>query len=247
VEKGQVAALLGMSGSGKSTLLRCIAGLERTSGGEIRISHPHPALERAGDADSRPTVGMVFQHFNLYPHMKAVDNVATALRHVRHLSRADARLRATAELERVGLGAVLWRYPGELSGGQQQRVAIARALALEPDVMLFDEPTSSLDPETTGEVLDVMRRLAEGGMTMMVATHEMEFARDVADVAYFMDGGVVLESGPAKEFFRAPRSVRAKTFLARLLRHQGMPAESGIPPSDDLVGEPSGVSPPGPT
>lgn len=214
VEKSHVAAVLGSSGSGKSTLLRCMAGLEQPDGGEISILKD-PDLEQPAPR-SKPRVGMVFQQFNLYPHMKAIDNVAAALRYVHGLSRNDARDRATHELSRVGLEAFLHRYPGQLSGGQQQRVAIARALSLDPDVMLFDEPTSSLDPETTGEVLDVMRQLANEGMTMVVATHEMGFARDVADVVLFMDAGVIVESAPAKEFFRSPTSTRARSFLGRM-------------------------------
>lgn len=215
MEKSHVAAVLGSSGSGKSTLLRCIAGLEQPDAGEIAIVEADSEGGRPSSV-AKPRVGMVFQQFNLYPHMKAIDNVAAALRHVRRLGSGEARSRATRELTRVGLAACLERYPGQLSGGQQQRVAIARALALDPDVMLFDEPTSSLDPETTGEVLDVMRRLAGEGMTMVIATHEMEFARDVADVVLFMDGGVIVESGQAKDFFRSPASTRARSFLRRM-------------------------------
>lgn len=215
IEPGQVAALLGLSGAGKSTLLRCIAGLERPDSGEIVIR----LGDRHGGTDTRrAVVGMVFQQFELYPHIRVIDNVALALRYGQHVPRAKARAIATEHLQRVGLGDFLDRFPLQLSGGQQQRVGIARSLALGPDVMLFDEPTSSLDPEMTAGVLGVMRKLAEDGMTMIVATHEMEFARDVADIVFFMEGGTIVEAAAASEFFSSPSTDRAKSFLRRILK-----------------------------
>jgi len=222
IEPGQVAALLGLSGAGKSTLLRCIADLERPDNGDIviRLNERDAAVADAAPIGTtrRAVVGMVFQQFELYPHMRAIDNVALALRHVQHLPRPKARDIATEHLQRVGLGDFLDRYPLQLSGGQQQRVAIARSLALSPDVMLFDEPTSSLDPEMTAGVLGVMRKLAEDGMTMIVATHEMEFARDVADIVFFMEGGTIVEATAAPVFFSSPSTDRAKSFLRRILK-----------------------------
>jgi ABC-type polar amino acid transport system ATPase subunit len=212
VAKGEVVVLVGASGSGKSTLLRCINVLETLDAGKIIVDG------KPVDAKMRAEIGMVFQSFNLFPHMPAIANVMTGPVHVRGTPKHHARDRAQQLLERVGLADKVDAYPQQLSGGQQQRVAIARALAMDPKVMLFDEPTSALDPETTNEVLDVMRGLADGGMTMMIATHEMRFAQEVADRVLFMDAGSILEQGPADRFFTEPETDRAKAFLRKLLR-----------------------------
>ncbi len=227
VSAGEVVCLIGASGSGKTTLLRCVNYLEVPEKGRVVVdgeligrytkngrSVPLPARELA---DQRTSIGMVFQHFNLFPHMTALENIVEAPIGVRGEPRSDAERRAKDLLRRVGLSDKGDAYPRRLSGGQQQRVAIARALAMNPKVMLFDEPTSALDPEIVGEVLDVMRALADDGMTMLVATHEMSFARDVADQVVFMDGGVVVESGPAREVLTSPRQPRTQQFLARLM------------------------------
>ncbi|MEX2228340.1 MAG: amino acid ABC transporter ATP-binding protein [Dehalococcoidia bacterium] len=227
VERGEVVAVLGPSGSGKSTLLRCINHLETIEAGRILFDgrmvgyreingRLRPESDRR-TARVRREIGMVFQRFNLFPHLTALGNVTEAPVHVLGLSRAEARERGTRLLVRVGLGERLDAYPSELSGGQQQRVAIARALAMQPKLMLFDEATSALDPELVGEVLAVMRDLAAEGMTMVVVTHELEFARDAARRIAFIDDGVVVEEGAPAEFFAAPRTERARTFLARLL------------------------------
>jgi polar amino acid transport system ATP-binding protein len=226
VAAGEVICLLGPSGSGKTTFLRCINQLETIQGGRIWVDgslagyvEKNGKLHRLGDkaiAAQRRQIGMVFQRFNLFPHMTALQNVMEAPVQVAGVAKAEARRRGLELLERVGLGDRCDHYPGQLSGGQQQRVAIARALAMDPKLMLFDEPTSALDPELVGEVLKVMRELAEGGMTMIVVTHEMGFARDVADRVVFMDGGVVVEQGVPREVINNPRHERTKSFLSRI-------------------------------
>jgi len=229
VKRGEVVVVVGPSGSGKSTLLNCINFLEPFEEGTIRVGghwigykvDPETGLRvRQPEKELnalRTRIGMVFQHFNLFPHMTALGNIIEAPIQVRRENRGAATLRARQLLARVGLAAKENAYPSELSGGQQQRVAIARALAMGPEVMLFDEVTSALDPELVGEVLAVMRDLASDGMTMLVVTHEMNFARDVADRVVFMDEGLVVEQGNPKSFFTEPQSERARTFLRRLL------------------------------
>ncbi|WP_326493033.1 amino acid ABC transporter ATP-binding protein [Deinococcus sp. SL84] len=218
VQPGQKVVVVGPSGSGKSTLIRCINRLEEFQQGDI-VVNGHRLTEARNLPLVRREVGMVFQSFNLFPHMSVLDNVMLAPRKLRGLSEADAKARAAALLERVGIAEQAAKFPGQLSGGQQQRVAIARALAMQPQVMLFDEPTSALDPEVVGEVLDVMRGLAAEGMTMIVVTHEMGFAREVADRVMFMDRGELLEDLPPAEFFGAPRLERTQNFLSRVLNH----------------------------
>jgi ABC-type polar amino acid transport system ATPase subunit len=226
VEKGEVLTILGPSGSGKSTLLRCINLLEEYQGGEVRIDgelvgyragsdNRRVRRSEAENASLRENVGMVFQSFNLFPHRTALENVMMGPRHVRGMPRRSARALAVELLEKVGLGEQADQYPVTLSGGQQQRVAIARALAMRPKVMLFDEVTSSLDPELVGEVLLVIRHLAEEGMTMIIVTHELPFARDVADQVVFMDRGVIVERGEPGRVLNAPSSNRLKLFLRR--------------------------------
>ena len=227
VERGQVACLLGPSGSGKSTFLRCINHLEKVDAGVIRVAGRTVGYEErngklyelpvAAVARQRRGVGMVFQRFNLFPHMTALENVIEAPVQVRGTGRAVAKERALHLLERVGLADKAAAYPSALSGGQQQRIAIARALAMDPEVMLFDEPTSALDPELVGDVLDVMRDLADSGMTMIVVTHEIGFAREVGDLAVFMDGGVVVEQGAPADVLGNPREARTQAFLAKVL------------------------------
>ena len=217
VEEGEVVVLIGPSGSGKSTLLRTINGLETVSAGElyvdgVELHRPGVRLEGL-----RAEVGFVFQQFNLYPHMTALENIKLAPRRVRRLSDKEAAERAGRLLERVGISEQANKYPENLSGGQQQRVAIARALAMEPKIMLFDEPTSALDPEMVSEVLEVMADLARGGMTMLVATHEMGFARRAADRVVFMDEGRIIEIGPPEHFFQSPDNERTRRFLERIL------------------------------
>jgi ABC-type polar amino acid transport system ATPase subunit len=216
VAEREVVCVIGPSGSGKSTLLRCINRLEEPTSGTVvvdgvEVTAPDCDLDRV-----RTTMGMVFQQFNLFPHRTALGNVTLALETVLKMKRADAEARAQALLTRVGLGERGAMRPSQLSGGQQQRVAIARALAMEPKVMLFDEATSALDPELVGEVLSVMRSLAEQGMTMVVVTHEMGFAREVADRVVFMDGGVVVEDGPPASVLGSPREARTQAFLAKV-------------------------------
>jgi polar amino acid transport system ATP-binding protein len=226
VAKGEVVVVLGPSGSGKSTMLRCVNLLEEFQGGEIRIDGEVIGYERAANgrrlrrpetvnARLRETVGMVFQSFNLFPHCTALDNVMMGPRHVRNLSKAVARELALSLLEKVGLADKADEFPIRLSGGQQQRVAIARSLAMQPKVMLFDEVTSALDPELVGEVLRVIRQLAQEGMTMIIVTHEIAFARDVGDRILFMDGGVIIEDGPPARVLTEPTSARLKLFLRR--------------------------------
>ena len=214
----ELVFIIGPSGSGKSTLLRCCNRLEEPSGGAIVLGGVD-LMARATDINAmRRKIGMVFQSFNLYPHMTALGNVTLALRKVVGKSRAEADTLGMAALDRVGLTAKAKSYPSELSGGQQQRVAIARALALEPAVMLFDEPTSALDPELVGSVLAVMRELKAAGMTMLVVSHEMRFARDAADRVIFMDHGLIVEEGPPDQIFGAPKEARTRAFIAELTR-----------------------------
>ncbi|MFD3675817.1 amino acid ABC transporter ATP-binding protein [Streptomyces sp. NPDC058613] len=227
VGRGQVCCLLGPSGSGKSTFLRCINHLEKIDGGTLAVEGELVGYRRQGSrllelrerevADRRRDIGMVFQRFNLFPHMTALDNVTEAPLRVAGASRADARHDALRLLEQVGLADRAGHYPAQLSGGQQQRVAIARALAMKPKLMLFDEPTSALDPELVGDVLDVMRRLADDGMTMIVVTHEIGFAREVGDTAVFMDDGVVVEAGDPRQVLVDPEQERTRAFLSKVL------------------------------
>lgn len=227
VARGEVMCLVGPSGSGKSTFLRCINHLERVDAGRLFVDEQLVGYEQRGDklyelkpkvaARQRRDIGMVFQRFNLFPHMTAIENVIEAPIQVRGLSRPEAVAKGRELLERVGLADHVDHYPAHLSGGQQQRVAIARALAMEPKLMLFDEPTSALDPELVGEVLDVMKELASTGMTMIVVTHEMGFAREVADSLVFMDGGVVVESGDPREVLTNPQHGRTQAFLSKVL------------------------------
>jgi polar amino acid transport system ATP-binding protein len=227
VTRGEVMCVLGPSGSGKSTFLRCINHLEKINAGRLSVDGELVGYREAGGklyelrenevARKRAEIGMVFQHFNLFPHMTALENVALGPIRVKGMPRSDARNRGQQLLNQVGLGDKLDTYPVALSGGQQQRVAIARALAMEPKLMLFDEPTSALDPELVGDVLDAMRQLARDGMTMIVVTHEMGFAREVADQVVFMDEGVVVESGPPAAVLGSPRHERTRAFLSKVL------------------------------
>jgi len=216
VEVGEVIAIIGASGSGKSTLLRAINGLETVDSGEIVVNGVR-VHDRKSAHDVHKYVGMVFQQFNLFPHLTALDNAALALRKVKKMKRDQAREAAAASLERVGLLDKASSYPQQLSGGQQQRVAIARALAMQPQVMLFDEATSALDPELVGEVTKVMRGLAAEGMTMLVVTQEMGFARETADRVLYFDGGVIGEEGPPEQIFSSPTNPRLRQFLSRVL------------------------------
>ncbi|WP_458122536.1 amino acid ABC transporter ATP-binding protein [Paenibacillus sp. Z6-24] len=219
VESGEVVVVLGPSGSGKSTMLRCINRLEETSSGQLTVNGVR-VDERKTDLNKlRRNIGMVFQHFNLYPHKKVIDNITLAPIKALGVSKAEAHKTAMHYLEKVGIADKAQAYPSQLSGGQQQRVAIARGLAMKPQIMLFDEPTSALDPEMVGEVLDVMKALALEGMTMVVVTHEMGFAREVADRVVFMDQGRIVEEAPPEQFFSDPKEERAKLFLSRLLNH----------------------------
>ena len=226
VAKGEVLVVIGASGSGKSTMIRCVNGLEAYQRGSIVVDGykmPCEADRELGGekelANIRKGVGMVFQQFNLFPHKTVLENIALAPIRVRKKSRAEAEATAFRLLDRVGLRDQAAKYPGQLSGGQQQRVAIARSLAMEPHVMLFDEPTSALDPEMIGEVLDVMRELAAEGMTMMIVTHEMGFAREVADRVVYIDHGKILEVGPPSAIFDTPQQERTRAFLSRVLKH----------------------------
>jgi len=223
IDRGEVVCIIGPSGSGKSTLLRCINYLEQPEEGRITIDGKNVYRDVTNGkiknypmkqiAATREKIGMVFQQFNLFPHLTALQNVMEAPIHVKHLKKAEAEQKARSLLAQVGLAEKAEQYPGELSGGQQQRVAIARALAMDPEVMLFDEATSALDPELVGEVLEIMRRLAEAGMTMVVVTHEMGFARQVADRVLFMDNGVIVEEGTPQQIFGTPREERTREFL----------------------------------
>jgi polar amino acid transport system ATP-binding protein len=227
VAPGEVMCLLGPSGSGKSTFLRCINHLEKINSGRLAVDGELVGYRQVGEklhelresdvARKRAEIGMVFQHFNLFPHMTALENITCAPINVKGVPREQARSHARGLLGRVGLADKLDAYPAQLSGGQQQRVAIARALAMEPKLMLFDEPTSALDPELVGEVLEVMQQLARDGMTMVVVTHEMGFAREVADSVVFMDDGVVIECGPPGEVLSNPRHERTRAFLSKVL------------------------------
>lgn len=227
VETGQVLCLLGPSGSGKSTFLRCINHLETINGGRLYVDGELMGFKERGDAiyelkpsavaKQRSEIGMVFQRFNLFPHLTALQNIIEAPIGIRGIKRSDAIAKAETLLASVGLADKADHYPSQLSGGQQQRVAIARALAMEPKLMLFDEPTSALDPELVGDVLDVMRKLAESGMTMIVVTHEIGFAREVADRVVFMDEGVVVEAGAPSEVIDNPQNPRTKAFINSVL------------------------------
>ena len=227
VDPGEVLCIVGPSGSGKSTFLRCINHLEVVDGGRLSVDGQLVGYRQKGEklyelklkeaAFQRQEIGMVFQRFNLFPHLTAVENIILAPMRVKKISKAAATVRATELLERVGLGDKGDAYPAHLSGGQQQRVAIARALAMDPKLMLFDEPTSALDPELVGEVLDVMKGLAKSGMTMIVVTHEMGFAREVADTLVFMDDGVVVEAGAPRQILSDPQHDRTKAFLSKVL------------------------------
>ena len=227
VQRGEVMCMLGPSGSGKSTFLRCINHLEKINAGRLYVDGELVGYRESGDKlhelpervviRKRAEIGMVFQHFNLFPHMTALENVMLAPVRVARVPREQARQQARELLGRVGLGDKLDTYPVALSGGQQQRVAIARALAMEPKLMLFDEPTSALDPELVGDVLDTMRQLAHDGMTMIVVTHEIGFAREVADTVVFMDAGVVVEQGEPRQVLDHPSHERTQTFLLKVL------------------------------
>ncbi|ALM54849.1 amino acid ABC transporter ATP-binding protein [Halomonas huangheensis] len=222
VAQGEVVVVIGASGSGKSTMIRCINGLEEFQSGELRVDGhdlaPHGKASRALQT-IRTEVGMVFQQFNLFPHLSVRDNVTLAPMKVRGLARTDAVTIAERLLDRVGIRDQADKYPSQLSGGQQQRVALARALAMEPRLMLFDEPTSALDPEMIGEVLDAMRELAKDGMTMIIVTHEMGFAREVADRVIYIHQGEIVEQGVPEDVFDNPRNERTQNFLARVLKH----------------------------
>ncbi len=217
VADGEVVCVIGPSGSGKSTLLRCLNRLEDVTSGQVVVDGHDLTDRKIRIDDVRAEIGMVFQQFNLFPHMSVIENVMLAPMMVRRLGKAAARERGRALLAKVGLAEKENDYPRRLSGGQQQRVAIARALAMEPRIMLFDEPTSSLDPELVGEVLAVMKDLAREGMTMVVVTHEMGFAREVGDRVVFMDGGVIVEEGSPEEVFDQPREMRTRAFLEKVL------------------------------
>jgi polar amino acid transport system ATP-binding protein len=227
VQPKEVMCVIGPSGSGKSTFLRCINHLEKIDAGRLSVDGELVGYRERGDrlyelpdrevCQKRSEIGMVFQHFNLFPHMTALENLIEAPIRVKRASRSTAVAYARALLDRVGLADKTNAYPNQLSGGQQQRVAIARALAMNPKLMLFDEPTSALDPELVGDVLDVMRRLAADGMTMIVVTHEMGFAREVGDTLVFMDGGVIVESGKPREVLANPQQERTRSFLSKVL------------------------------
>jgi len=217
IRRGEVVVIMGPSGSGKSTLLRCLNGLEQADSGTIIVDGIPLDHDRAHRLEIRKEVGMVFQSFNLFPHLTVLENINLAQRRVRKKSLAEATERSMELLRTVGIADKANAYPAQLSGGQQQRVAIARALAMAPKVMLFDEPTSALDPEMINEVLDVMKDLARAGMTMVVVTHEMGFAREVADRIIFMDDGQIVETGTPEEFFANPREERTRRFLSQIL------------------------------
>nr|WP_218165776.1 amino acid ABC transporter ATP-binding protein [Serratia proteamaculans] len=217
IATNEVVCVIGPSGSGKSTFLRCINALETLSGGEVLVNGFAIHSQKTDLNKMRESVGMVFQRFNLFPHMTVLENIIMAPMGVKKLSRADAILRAEALLRKVGLLDKIDAYPSSLSGGQQQRVAIARALAMEPKIMLFDEPTSALDPELVGEVLAVMKSLAHEGMTMVVVTHEMGFAREVADRVLFIDQGIIQEEGTPQQIFSHPTNPRTQAFLSKVL------------------------------
>ncbi len=217
IAKGEVVVIVGPSGSGKSTFLRCLNALEEMDSGAIAIDGVKIGHSKTNINALRREVGMVFQHFNLFPHMTVLENLCVAQRVVRKRSHSDAMIKAKELLAKVGIAEKVNEYPSRLSGGQQQRVAIARALCMDPKVMLFDEPTSALDPEMVGEVLDVMRKLAQEGMTMVCVTHEMKFAKEVADRILFFDHGRLLEDTTPEQFFSAPKDPRAREFLQQVL------------------------------
>jgi polar amino acid transport system ATP-binding protein len=219
VDAGEVVVICGPSGSGKSTLIRCINRLEEIQKGELIVDHMKVHEKKTNMTELRAEIGFVFQSFNLYPHMTALDNVTLAPMKVRKMPKGEAEKLGMQILERVGLANKANAYPAQLSGGQQQRVAIARGLCMRPKIMLFDEPTSALDPEMINEVLDVMRVLAKEGMTMIVVTHEMGFAREVAHRVAFMDDGSIIEVASPEEFFHHPKSDRSKAFLSKILTH----------------------------
>ncbi len=219
VTKGEVVVVCGPSGSGKSTLIKCVNGLEPVQEGKITVDGDEVTAKGANLTNLRSRIGMVFQHFELYPHMSVLENLCLSQEKVLKRGRDEAVSRAEKLLERVGMSEHSHKYPSQLSGGQQQRIAIARSLAMDPIAMLFDEPTSALDPEMIKEVLDVMVELAQEGMTMMVVTHEMGFARKVADRVIFMDEGAIIEDRPTTDFFDNPESDRAKDFLSKILNH----------------------------
>lgn len=225
VDEGDTIVIIGPSGTGKSTLLRCINLLTRADGGRILLDGREITAPDTNEDEVRQHVGMVFQNFLLFNHLNALDNVMIGLTRVKHLPKEQARQKAMQELERVGLSDRAGHYPGQLSGGQQQRVAIARALAMDPRVMLFDEPTSALDPELIGEVLEVMKNLANEGMTMLVVTHEMGFAREVADRIVFMEKGSIVEEGSPEEMFTRAKVARTREFLGKISelygKHEG--------------------------
>jgi putative glutamine transport system ATP-binding protein len=219
IAEGEVVVIIGPSGSGKSTLLRCINRLEDITDGSLEVDGA-AVHDKGTDINAlRRRIGMVFQHFNLYPHLKVIDNITLAPVNAGGVSKDEARRTAEMYLEKVGIPDKAQSYPSELSGGQQQRVAIARGLAMKPKIMLFDEPTSALDPEVIGEVLSVMKLLAKEGMTMVVVTHEMGFAREVADRVVFMDGGRIVEEASPADFFERPQQPRARDFLSKVINH----------------------------
>ncbi|GFP78340.1 amino acid ABC transporter ATP-binding protein [Clostridium fungisolvens] len=217
VSQGEVLCLIGPSGSGKSTLLRCLNRLEDIDGGSVLIDEEAISDLKIDINKIREKIGMVFQSFNLFPHLSVIDNITLAPVELKKMGKAEAKKKALELLEKVGLASKANEYPDNLSGGQKQRVAIARALAMNPEIMLFDEPTSALDPEMVGEVLQVMKELANEGMTMVVVTHEMGFAREVADRVIFMDGGYIVEQGDPKDIFSNPQNARTKDFLNKVL------------------------------
>ncbi len=217
IKENEVVCVIGPSGSGKSTFLRCLNALESAQGGTIKIDHFTVTDPKTDLNELRAHVGMVFQRFNLFPHMTALENICLAPMSVKKLSKAEAESKGRDLLKRVGLSDKENSYPQELSGGQQQRVAIARALAMEPQILLFDEPTSALDPEMVGEVLDVMKSLAHSGKTMVIVTHEMAFAKQVSDRVFFMDGGQILEMGTPEQIFSSAQSERTQLFLSKIL------------------------------
>ncbi|TBL78631.1 amino acid ABC transporter ATP-binding protein [Paenibacillus thalictri] len=219
ISQGEVVVVIGPSGSGKSTLLRCINRLEAITSGQLTVNGVQVNDGKTDINKLRRNIGMVFQHFNLYPHMKVLDNITLAPMKVLGISKKEAEETAMYYLNKVGIADKADRHPSQLSGGQQQRVAIARGLAMKPQIMLFDEPTSALDPEMVGEVLDVMKTLAQEGMTMVVVTHEMGFAKEVSDRVVFMDKGQIMEVSPPEQFFSNPREERAQLFLNRVLNH----------------------------
>ncbi|AIM16937.1 amino acid ABC transporter ATPase [Bacillus sp. X1(2014)] len=219
INKGEVVVVIGPSGSGKSTMLRCINRLETISDGELTVNGVKVNDKNTNINELRRNIGMVFQHFNLYPHKTVLENITLAPTMVLKQSKEEAEKIAMYYLEKVGIPDKANSYPSQLSGGQQQRVAIARGLAMKPEIMLFDEPTSALDPEMIGEVLDVMKALAKEGMTMVVVTHEMGFAKEVADRIIFMDQGRILEEGKPADFYANPKEERARVFLSRILNH----------------------------